>query len=167
LLRPLADLFRLGGVVMLAVAIGGCGGGAVDVDPTSPDPQVAAQCNALLNELPDTVDGQDRREIKPDDALAVAWGDPAIVLRCGVPKPAALTPISSCFVVNDIGWLATVDGREYTQSGPPDDTMVFTTIGRSAYVEVSVPAHWSPQADALTEVSSAIAAATQDVQPCQ
>jgi hypothetical protein len=159
LLRPLTGVCRLGGVVILVVALAGCGAGPVGVDSPSPDADVAAQCRDLI--------GQERRDISPDDALAAAWGDPAIVLSCGVARPAALTPISTCFVVNDIGWLATVDGREFTGPEPPDETIVFTTIGRSAYVEISVPDHWAPQADALAEVSSAIAAATTDLHPCQ
>jgi hypothetical protein len=164
--RPLVGAVRCGGVALLAPLLTSCGGGPVDVDPPTPDVDVVEQCHALLDGLPETVDGQDRRDISPGDALAAAWGDPAIVLRCGVTKPAALTPTSFCLAVDDVGWLPVVDGREYDMARPPDDTIVFTTIGRSAYIEVTVPERWSGDVDALADVADAVKASTQDIQPC-
>jgi hypothetical protein len=37
--------------------------------------------------LPEQVEGQQRRDVEPAGPLAAAWGDPAIVLRCGVGPP--------------------------------------------------------------------------------
>jgi hypothetical protein len=108
-------------------------------DP-SPTDDVRAMCTDLIRSLPTTVaDDLDARSVEPSDALAGAWGDPAVVLRCGVQEPAALKPTSACFEVNGVGWLATQDGKEVSGDAPVDATMTFTTIGRAAYVEVTVP----------------------------
>jgi hypothetical protein len=148
------------------VLLAGCGGGPVDVTPPTPDTEVQAQCRTLLDALPAEVDGQESRDISPADALAAAWGDPPIELRCGVPKPDALTPTSFCLEVDGVGWLPTVDGQEDDMTSPPDATAVFTTIGRTAYVEVSVPPEWSPQPDVLPEMAHAVKTATREVAPC-
>lgn len=145
--------------------MGGCTAD-VEVSPTSPGPAVAEQCTDLVAQLPDRVADQEARSVQPATVLGGAWGDPPIVLRCGVAKPASLHPDSSCFVVNDIGWLAEQDGRPVTGSEPVEGGLMFTTIGRSAYVEVSVPPDYQPAADALVDLAGAIAATTEDVRPC-
>lgn len=133
-------------------------------DKSSP----STQCGDLVAALPDTVLDSERRDIEPPDAPAAAWGDPAIVLRCGVPKPAALRPDSQCFVVNDIGWLASQAGVALDLTSPPQGDVTFTTIGRSVYVEIAVPGTFAPhQGDALVDVAAAVADTTQVLQPCQ
>ena len=115
--------------------------------PPSPTDRVQAMCGDLIDALPETVaDDLDARDVDPSDALAAAWGDPAVVLRCGVPKPDALTRTSACFEVDGVGWLATQDGREVSGDAPVEGTLTFTTIGRAAYVEVEVPADGRPPA---------------------
>lgn len=107
--------------------------------------------------LPRTVAGADRRTGGTDSTSTVAtWGDPRIVLRCGVDRPAGLTPTSRCDVVNDVGWF----------SEQLDDGWRFTTIGRAGYVEVTVPSDYAPQADALVDLSGAVARMPL-VKPCQ
>jgi hypothetical protein len=127
---------------------------------------VRAQCSRLVNRLPGHVAGQDRRYISPASALAGAWGDPAIVLRCGVRRPAALRPTSACFEINRIGWLATSNGRPVPTTSQGKGTLDFTTIGRSVYVKVTVPAAYRPQADALVDLAPAVAATTQTLTRC-
>lgn len=121
---------------------------------------------SLVGHLPDQVAGQESRGVQPAGALAGAWGDPPIVLRCGGAKPPLLKRDSACFVVNDVGWFAEEDGRPVTGTEPVDGEVVFTTIGRSAYVEVTVPPDYQPPADALIDLADVISAATQDVRPC-
>ena len=125
-------------------------------------------CAALLEALPDTVaDDLSSRDVSPSDALAAAWGDPAVVLRCGVPRPAAMVRTSACFEVNGVGWLATQDGREVTGDAPVDGTLTFTTIGRAAYVEVTVPAMDDHQpADVLPALAGPIDQTIPDLHPC-
>ncbi len=136
---------------------------------TAPDPTgvAAGQCKDLIAHLPQRVAGEEPHPVSPTQALAAAWGDPAIVLRCGVDKPGSLQPASSCFVVNGVGWFAADrNGRPLTGTEPVDGAVVFTTIGRSAYVEVTVPPDYQPPADALVDLSDAISTATDDVRPC-
>src|SRR5882672_5252246 len=53
-----------------------------------PDARVAGYCHALHQDLPQKVDGLSRHDLKPRSELTAGWGKPAIVLRCGVPRPA-------------------------------------------------------------------------------
>ena len=106
-----------------------------------------------MADLPQTVAGA---KLKKHDATVAVWGDPRIVLRCGVGKPTALQPTSPCDVVNDVGWF----------SEQIDDGWRFTTIGRTGNVEVTVPTNYAPQADALVDLSAAIKKMPQ-VHACQ
>ncbi len=126
-----------------------------------------SQCADLLAALPDRVVGQERRDVIPADAATSAWGDPAIILRCGVDRPPALRRTSFCLVVNGVSWLATQGGKPVEMTAPVDGPLVFTTIGRSVFVEVRVPADERPQADALVDVAAAVTASTDDLHPCQ
>ena len=153
--RPAA--VRLGQVAVLATLatlLAGCGKVAV-VEPT-PDAGVAQVCGGVMGALPEKVLDQGRRTVEPG-VLSSAWGRPAIVLRCGVTAPAALTPTSECLEVNGVGWFA-----EEAQNG-----LIFTTIGRPAYVEVAVPTTYAPESGALADLSDAVAAHDPVTTPCQ
>jgi Protein of unknown function (DUF3515) len=152
-------------LLVVALLSAGCSSG-VSVAAPSPDPTEAAQCSRLVAVLPDRVAGESSREVRPSGALAAAWGDPAVVLRCGVPRPVALRPDSACFVVNGVGWFATAGGHPVTGTAPVRGPIVFTTVGRSPYVEVLVPADYQPPADALVDLSSAVRRATTEEHPC-
>ncbi|MEJ7707458.1 MAG: DUF3515 family protein [Nocardioidaceae bacterium] len=78
-------------------------------------------------------------------------------MRCGVEAPSAFTPASPCFVANDVGWFA-------DQSNP--DMVVFTSIGRSTYVELTVPASYEHAADALIDVAAPVSRSTSELKPC-
>lgn len=132
------------GVVTLLSA---CSSG-VSVPPPSPEPSGAAAyaCAALHGRLPDEVAGATTTPTKPQSPLTQAWGSPAIVLRCGVGVPAALTPTSQLVTVNGVDWLPE----------PLTQGYLFTTVGRQLNVEVSVPDHYSPEADALADLGPVI-----------
>ncbi len=154
-----------GGAVAIWLAAG-CSG-QVDVVAPRPTGITKEQCVALIAAVPDQVAGQGQRAVTPDDALAAAWGDPAIVLRCGVQRPALLRRDSACFAVNDVGWFAEHGGRPVTGRTAVEGDVVFTTIGRSAYVELTVPSDYEPAADALVDVAEAVARETSYPNPCQ
>jgi hypothetical protein len=78
--------------------------------------------------------------------LTRAWGDPPIVVRCGVSVPSALRPDSQLVTVNGVDWLP-----EQTDAG-----YRFTTVGRLANVEVTVPATYAPEGDALVDLAGSI-----------
>ena len=125
---------------------------SVDEYPTEPD--TAVNCKGLFADRPLKVAGQDNRLVK--DGNASAWGDPPIILRCGVEKPADLGPASRCDMVADIGW--------FTES--TSDGYLFTTIGREFYVSVEVPRDYEPEADALTDLADSIARHDPVKEPC-
>lgn len=138
---------------MALLGCAACGSSSVEVPAPTRGP---AECAALVDALPDTVDGKQRRRVEPADALAAAWGDPAIVLRCGVAEPGALTPSSPCAEVNRVGWFAERVDAGYR----------FTTIGRSANVQVEVPYDHEPAADALVDIAAAVRDTVPETQPC-
>jgi hypothetical protein len=112
-------------------------------------------CTALLDQLPVRVLNAERREVEPG-RFSAAWGDPPITLRCGVEKPPKLSPSSPCFEVNGVGWLAEEATGGY----------LFSTIGRTTYVEVGVPSHYSPEANALVDLAAAVSANDPLLKPC-
>lgn len=132
----------------LALLVAGCSR-AVAVTPPTPDPTVAAACAKLAAALPAIVAGQDRRDTTPDSTLTASWGDPPIVLRCGVGRPAGLTQTTQVTSVNGVDWFPQQRTAGY----------VFTTSGRVAYVEVAVPADYGSQAGGLPDLGAAITAA--------
>ena len=150
---------------MLALALvpllGGCSCTVSLDDAPALSGADARTCAALVKALPDRVSDQPRRKADTGDGYAAAWGDPAIELRCGVPKPAGLTPASACQTTNGVDWFvppSQVTGR------PTDVTM--TTVGRSVYVEVRVPADYFPPATAMVDLAHAVKSTTRSVRPC-
>lgn len=131
------------------MSLTGCGSGAVEVPPPAPGPTTVRLCAALHGRLPATLHGESRRTTRPESALTMAWGSPAIALRCGVPRPVAMRQTSELVTVNGISWFPQ----------PRDRPVTFTAVGRQAYVEVTVPASYAPQGDVLVELTSAIKAA--------
>lgn len=112
---------------------------AVEPHPTG---AVAAGCRRVMANLPATVDGN---PLGRRTEFTAQWGKPATTLRCGVPKPAALTPSSDCMGVNGVGWLTEHRGNVYT----------FTTIGRAGWLEVRVSPTIMPPSNALVDLTGA------------
>jgi hypothetical protein len=141
-------------LICVCLTLGGCQAGEVQVDtyPTTKGSRV--DCMGLLDDLPPTVAGQPRRLVK--GRVAGAWGDPPIVLRCGVEKPEALRPTSTCHEIDGVGWLAEKQSDGY----------LFTTIGRRLYVSLEVPAEYQPAADALTDVADLVSRHLPEHRPC-
>jgi Protein of unknown function (DUF3515) len=135
-----------GASVLLPALLAGCGVGAVEAPVPRPPAAVERLCHDLRERLPAKVHGQARRATTPKSPLVTAWGSPAIVVRCGVPRPTALRPTSELVVVNGINWLPV----------PPDRPVTFTAVGRQAYVEVTVPAAYEPPGDVLIELTGPI-----------
>lgn len=151
---------------MVATALlAGCaaGPGPVDVDAEgvslSPDEQ--RTCRDLLDALPRTVDSAERRDVRPADAPAAAWGDPPIVLHCGVAMPSSYDDFASCQETNGVGWYI----PEEQLTGEPR-SITMTTIGRAVNVQVALPAdHWPP-ANAMVDLAGAITKTVEETDPC-
>jgi hypothetical protein len=56
--------------------------------PSAVSAEAASACAALVAALPDEIDpGVRRRPVEGDATRTAAWGDPAVVLQCGVEPP--------------------------------------------------------------------------------
>ncbi len=129
-------------------------GNAVPVAvPAAASKSAQAQCAALTKAAPQSVDNEKRRDTHPASPLTAAWGNPAIILRCGVPEPEILRPGSKTYnptadegYFNGVAWLIekTTDGYR------------FTAAQRAVYVEVDVPSAYSPQTNAVIDLSPAV-----------
>jgi len=126
----------------------------VDV-PASPGTAATAACTALAAELPTTLNGLEARPTDPSSALVAAWGKDPVVLRCGVPEPAALQPTSELITVNGVDWLPEQLTKGYR----------FTTTGRVAYVEVTVPQAYRPEVNLLVDLAAPVKATVPPTPP--
>lgn len=144
---------RLALIVAALMLVGGCSYGvSVDAYPTAP--HTTKDCDALYADLPNKVADQTRRDVK--DTIAAAWGDPPVILRCAVDKPARLDRVSQCLNVDNVDWFAetTADGN------------LFTTVGRQYFISVEVPKSYDPAANALIDLAKSIVKHDPSVKPC-
>jgi uncharacterized protein DUF3515 len=150
-----------GAVACVVLLTSGCTAGAVDVARTDPGDDAAA-CERLVDALPQTLADQERRDV--DDAAATtaaAWGDPPIVLRCGVGEPASFDALSSCQITNGVAWYIP---DEQITGRAVDITM--TTIGREPGVEVRIPADYFPPAATMVDLAAPLKEHTEKVERC-
>lgn len=96
-----------------------------------------------MKALPPTLDGQPR-VTSTGSRFAAAWGNPAIIVRCGVPEPRSFVPVqgSPCQTVNGIDWYLNSDVPTASTS---DQAIVVVTVYRKPAIEVSVPASYGTQ----------------------
>jgi hypothetical protein len=108
------------------------------VTVTAPPSSAAADpvCARLLNALPPKLDGHAARPVSDAPNRVAAWGDPPIVLRCGVPRPASAGAAAQEFVINGIPWT-------YARNGT---TAIWTTNKLPAYIEVRIPPEYQDSA---------------------
>ncbi|SHG96710.1 DUF3515 domain-containing protein [Geodermatophilus nigrescens] len=118
----------------------------VEVPPATPEAD--ANCPALMGSLPLDLLEEPGRMVQSDTPYAAAWGEPPVVLVCGVDAPEGLVPGEGLFTINGVTWF--VD-----QSDP--DATVWTAVDRAVYVEVTLP----PDLDSapVTALSGVIAGA--------
>jgi hypothetical protein len=100
----------------------------VDVPPATP--QTEAACPALMSDLPVDLAGEQSRRVDSATPYAYAWGDPAVVLICGVDRPAGFVRGAATIQINGVQW--------FVDTGDPDRT-VWTTVDRPVYVQVTLP----------------------------
>ena len=153
-----------GVVVLLALVLGGCGGDGDDVhvDDFTVTSAGKAGCEEVLDALPDHVADQPRRTVT-GSTYAAAWGDPAIVLRCGIGRPDGFTKFSECQRTDGIDW--------FVPDSVIDDLsaeVVMTTVGRSPAIEVRLPAHYRPagSAAAMVDLAPLVKQHTRETTPC-
>jgi Protein of unknown function (DUF3515) len=133
---------------LLVGTLASCSQRPVRTQPPPPPTAPAAEaCARLHAALPDSLDGHRKRDTKPASGLTAAWGDPPIILHCGVPVPAAYGPAAQLYTINGVDWFA----EELTAG------YVFTTIGREAGVELTVPDDYKPEVNPVVDLSVVVA----------
>jgi hypothetical protein len=140
-----------GGVALTGLS--GCSGGA---DPAvSPAPRASdAACARALAALPARVLGAARTPLNV--LAAAAWGEPAIVLRCGVPELGPST--DRCVTVDDVDWVVRATA----------DLTTITSFGRSPAVEVGIPRSYgdTSAADAAVDLGPVARALPKTSRAC-
>jgi hypothetical protein len=116
-------------VVIIAVIIGGViwskqqPAGATEevaVVPVSAPGAAGTHCSQLMTALPKDLTDAPHREAIGDPAGTAVWGDPPIILRCGLPTPAELTCSSALTQVSNangqpgVQWLQLSEGGQTT-----------------------------------------------------
>ncbi|MFE6224373.1 MULTISPECIES: DUF3515 domain-containing protein [unclassified Streptomyces] len=134
---------------VLLAAVTGCSADArASVPVPTPPAAEAALCRALAEELPETVAGQERSDPSPDSGLTAGWGDGAIVLRCGVPRPEKMSdPQAEAVSAEGVRWML-----ERTEGGGPR----FTSVYRKTYVEVTLGERYAHDAGPLADLAGPV-----------
>ncbi len=146
--------------MLVALLLAGCGAVQVPSTGVSISGAERAACTSLVDDLPHRVSERPRRETK-GSPLGAAWGDPAIVLRCGVGSPVGYQAYSPCQRVNGIDWFV-----PESDIADQDSDVLLTTIGRRPNVEVAVPSDYRPPDAVMVDLADAINKHTEVVTPC-
>jgi hypothetical protein len=139
------------GVVLLAFLGSACSGSgtsarhAAAVQPVNGlSPQTLLRCRALKAALPaQLAQGVSSRAAEPESDTTAAWGDPAIALRCGVPRGSDR---DDPYTFNGVTWAMHDTGASRT----------WTTTAQQVNVSVQVPDAYSSQAELVGTVSYAV-----------
>lgn len=145
--------------VAAGLALAGCGSEVRVPDEDLPA-ETRAACERLIAALPAQVDDLEQREVR-GSSIAAAWGDPAIVLRCGVGRPTEFDELSACHRADGVDWFVPERVVEDQRAD-----IVMTTIGRIPAVEVLVPARYRPTTAPMVDLAEAIKATTEPGTPC-
>ena len=100
----------------------------LDTPPVTPEAE--ASCPALMANLPLELAGDPSRRVDSDSPYVYAWGDPPVVLTCGVERPEGWTVGTSAIQINGVQW--------HVDTGDPEST-VWTAVDRPVYVELRLP----------------------------
>jgi hypothetical protein len=131
------------------MAVAGCSStdAAASVPVPTPSKHEASLCRALRKQLPQTLADLGRSDPEPRSELTAGWGDGAIVLRCGVPRPARMSdPQAQAVEANGVNWML-----EERDSGPR-----FTTTYREAYVEVTLSTRFAHDSTPLAGLAEPV-----------
>ena len=131
--------------------LAGCSRGvAVTVPARGADPV----CVTAAASWPASVSGRASVATDPVNPAVHAWGDPAIIARCGVAPPGPTT--EDCLSVNGVDWVAT----------PLSDGTRFVTYGREPAIEVLIPKSDLPEGSLLPVFTAAAQALPENGRHC-
>ncbi|MGY2064921.1 DUF3515 domain-containing protein [Blastococcus sp. SYSU DS0619] len=103
----------------------------LELDTPPVTPEAEASCTDLMGNLPLELAGQPSRRVQSETPFVYAWGEPPVVLTCGVERPPGWTVGASAIQINGVQW--------HVDTSDPDAT-VWTAVDRPVYVEVRLPA---------------------------
>jgi hypothetical protein len=114
-----------------------------------PTPPVSADadrsCPQLVQAVPSLLVGEPARRVRSASPYVRAWGDPAVVLICGVDRPAKFVVGAALIQIDQVQW--------FVDTSDPN-TVVWTAVDRPVYVQVRVPA--STDSASVTELTGTI-----------
>jgi hypothetical protein len=119
--------------------------GVLRLDVPNPDPSAEGPCTSLFQMLPVQLEGADPRVVQSASPYVRAWGDPPVVLVCGVAPPAGFTSSSGLIQINGVAWFVDTSAK---------DVVVWTAVDRAVYVQVRVPA--SADSSSVTDLTAPI-----------
>lgn len=139
------------GIGVLGIAGAACSGtGPVVVPLPGPAPTDAARCASVYARLPAKVGAHSRRDVKPRSEFTAAWGNPPVVLTCGVPRPVGLRGSQTAPLgINGVAWL------ERAGKAAVD----YTVVDRGVFLRVTIPQAYRGQSSILIDLSNAVSAA--------
>ncbi len=120
----------IAGALAMGITLCGC---SAEVDAAPPSRASSAECAQVTTRWPQRVADRERVQVRDKPQGVAAWGDPAIIARCGV---APLPPTTAeCIAIDSVDWVVE----------PLSDGSRFTTFGRSPALEVLVPRAYAPE----------------------
>jgi hypothetical protein len=126
-----------------------------------PAPQAdSAACRALVDALPDQLgDFQRAPAADPAPPSAAAWrtapDGEAVILRCGVDRPAEFVLGSPLQVVDAVSWFRVGETGAGEDSGADQGRSTWFAVDRPVYVALTLPADSGPAP--IQEISRLIA----------
>ena len=139
------------GAILLMGVLAAC---SSSIEVVNPADAGSPSCRSAALHWPKTVGGQPLRPTTSSSAAVRAWGDPAIIARCGLAPIGPTT--DQCVSVSGVDWVAHQLG----------DGMRFTTYGRSPAIEVLVPSAYRPEPLLLPAFGAAASAIPQGERHC-
>ena len=118
----------------------------------APPPALSAAqqraCQDLISALPTDLGDLPARPVDSPSPYVAAWGEPAVTLRCGVPRPPSFIATADVQQINGVTWFPERRGA----------TTAWVVVDRPVYVEVLVPAvdASAPVARLSTAVTAAL-----------
>lgn len=129
-------LVVLVGVLVMARIIGQRAARVLDpltVSEIDAPAATSAVCAALIAAMPTELAGSPRRVLTDPVDGVLAWGDPAVTVRCGIADPVELTCSSALQAV-------TVDGKTVQWLPVPGaDATTYFAVDRSVRVAATIP----------------------------
>lgn len=95
----------------------------------------STECTRLLGALPQELDGAElgvlrRRQLRaPGPAGVAGWGEPPVVLRCGLERPPELTATSRLLAISGVEFLEV----------PSSGMSTWVAVDRPVYIVVALP----------------------------